>query len=219
MALVSDKYKFMFIHAYRAGGNSMRKALGSPAVGSTLNTLKGIEVLGYHVNAKDLRQYYHDINADNIFETYYKFALVRNPFSWLVSTYKYIKYSPGHNFHDLIKGMNFEHFLHWYVFDAMKMSRPYGSNKYQTLTDFVYDVNGNLLVNFVGKMENMKNILSIIRNNTNVPIHYHDGNLPHINYTSRKLPNWRHYYTAKCHQFVVDHFAKDFDNFEYSMEI
>ena len=114
MALVSEKYNFIFIHIYRTGGNSVRKALGSPAVGYITDVLGGHEVLGYHVEAVDVKQHYESIGSD-FFDKAWKFAIVRNPFSWLVSTYKYIKYHPGHNFNMLVRDMSYYEFLQWYV--------------------------------------------------------------------------------------------------------
>jgi len=212
MALVSRKHNFIFVHIYRTGGNSVRKALGAPAVGSAIDILKANEELGVHVNAKDLRQHYHNVGDDNFWETAYKFAVVRNPFSWLVSTYKYIVYSPGHNFNMMVKSMTYMQFLEWYVNTAMTMDRPFGSNKYSTQYEFLYDDNGNRLVNYIGKVEQLGSALQRISKITGVPL---QNGIPAINKTNPNLPGWKSYYNKQSVDFVNKHFEKDLETFNY----
>lgn len=211
MALVSTKYNFIFIHIYRTGGNAVRKALGAPAVHNPRDLLGGTEVLGVHVDAADLQQYYTNSGESEFFDNAFKFVFVRNPFSWLVSTYKYIKYSPGHNFHSLIKDKSYYYFLEWYVDVAVEMNRPFGSNKYSRLLDFVYDHNGNLIVDYIGKTENMNADLVHITKKLGLQLQQ----VSRVNKSNNKR-NWKSYYNEKrCIEFVEYHFANDLTIFGY----
>lgn len=212
MALASEKHNFIFIHIYRTGGNSVRKSLGAPAVGCVTDLLNGIEVLGVHANITDVQQYYNSIGKQNFFDHAHKFTVVRNPFSWLVSVYKYIKFSPGHNFHKVIRSKSYLEFLNWYVNVAMTTDRPFGANKYQTLQDFITDVDGNVLVDQIAKTEYMQKSLRRIHGKLGIKVH---TATPDINKTRRD--DWKSYYTDhKCIQFVETHFEQDLIRFNYT---
>jgi len=213
MALVSEKHNFIFIHIYRTGGNSVRKALGAPAVGYFTDLLGGQEVLGVHVEANDLQQHYKSIGRSTFFNNAYKFTVVRNPFSWLTSVYKYIKYSTGHNFNLTVKDKSYFDFLCWYANYAMAMSRPFGSNKYSTQHDFIYNNNGNIIVDYVGRSENMSGTLAEIAKVTGIKIQ----EIPKINKTPAGLPGWKSYYKdQRCIKFIQRHFKCDLETFGYS---
>lgn len=210
MALVSKKHNFIFVHIFRCGGNSVRKMLGAPAVGSTVNTLNGKEVLGVHVDAVDLKQYYENIGKSAFYDNAFKFTFVRNPFSWLVSTYKYIAYSPGHGFNSTVCNMNYLEFLHWYVEVAMKLNRPFGANKYQQLHHFIYNEDEELLVDFVGNMEHLSRDMKVIEEETGITI----DTIEHINRTVST--SWKSYYNHNSIKYVQNQFQTDLKWFDYS---
>lgn len=210
MALVSNKHNFIFIHIYRTGGNSIRKMLGSPAVGYFTDILGGQEVLGVHANAADVRKHYESNNQIALYDKAWKFAVVRNPYSWMVSVYKYISRSPGHNYYKDLKDKNFDWFLKWYTDTAMQLDRPFGSNKYQFLHQFVLDSEGNQLVDYVGKMENMPVIARTVSEKTGIKI-------PVIAKINSTAPDsWKSYYNNASIKHVSTIFAKDLEMFGYS---
>lgn len=202
MALITDTYAF--IHIFKTGGNSIRQMIDP--------SREGREVGGVHVEAKGLQQ----LVDKDAFDKLFKFSVVRNPYDWLFSTFLYIRYT-NHNFKDKAGG-SFEQFLTWYVTDAKKHNvNLVDANKYLTLTEFLYNDAGALLVNRVYKYED---IFDITRNGTV------DGNLEfierfnikgilHINRNQHR-PETYTLTPAEC-SIINQHFAKDFENFGYPM--
>ena len=93
--MISEKYNFLFIHRGKSGGNSINEALLSlsedeKTVDSSFQD--GVDRFGifsrrYGTNKHTpLRQYKERIPQD-VFERLFKFAVLRNPYSRLVSAY------------------------------------------------------------------------------------------------------------------------------------
>jgi hypothetical protein len=205
VALISEKHNFIFIHIFRCGGNSIRKMLGAPAAGFPNGTLECEEILGVHSDIHDVKSHLYNSGKAEFYDNAFKFLFVRNPFSWLVSTYEYIRRHPGHNFCNIVKPMNYLQFLHWYVSTAMQFDRPHGANKYQFLHDFMSED-----YQFVGKLEQIADDMIVV--SKNVGIHYSE--ISKIN--GRKEYAWRGYYTEKSITFVNKYFSHDLELFNYS---
>jgi hypothetical protein len=107
MAFVSKSHKFIFVHPYKCAGNSVRDYL--------VKTGDMIEVHLAHSIAKHVKKYFEDKNEINFWNESFKFAFVRNPYSWILSTYFYIKCSKGHERHVEIKGKGFDSF--WMIME------------------------------------------------------------------------------------------------------
>lgn len=210
MALVSKKHNFIFIHIFRCGGNSVRRMIGAPSVGDHTDRLGGEEVLGVHVDMKDVKTYFYKKNEQVFFDNAFKFTFVRNPFSWMVSVYEYIRRHPGHNFQKTVAPMTFVQFLNWYVWTAMEFNKPFGANKYMHLHDFIYDVNGNVAIDFTGTLENLRQDMLLVKNMTGVRL----GEYVKINGRPVGKP-WRDFYSKESIAIVKEHFAKDFELFGY----
>ncbi|HRA74179.1 MAG TPA: hypothetical protein PLB11_15305, partial [Flavobacterium sp.] len=85
-----------------------------------------------------------------------------------------------------------------------------------TLTGFLFDDNGELLVDFVGKLENVNEDFKVIAKRLNFPLENpHNINVPHINITDRE-PNYRKYYDEESKSIISDGFYYDLVNFNYS---
>ena len=89
-----------------------------------------------HTNLSDLEKY---LPAD-LFQSYFKFAFVRNPWSWQVSLYEFGKQDTKHFQHELLNKFDFRDYISWRVENEVKFQ-----------TDFILNNKGDLGMNYLGK--------------------------------------------------------------------
>jgi len=77
---ISHAYRAIFIHPAKCGGSSIRKAFKA-----TISGTGDYSVPFRHSSPKDSREYI----GDNIWKSFYKFTVMRNPFMRLVSWYQH----------------------------------------------------------------------------------------------------------------------------------
>ena len=113
--IISHQKKFIFIHNYKVAGTSIRQSLELYDY-NTINNSTYLDKLKFflgispkvcssqfegHITAVELK----DKIPHKIFNDYYKFGFVRNPWDWQVSLYKYMLKLESHPQHTLIKSM------------------------------------------------------------------------------------------------------------------
>lgn len=82
--LISNSKKIIFLHTWKTGGTSIKKALNSfRDKTSPFNDNNHFK----HITAVKLREYLVD---KNIFDQYFKFLFIRNPWDVQVSYYFYV---------------------------------------------------------------------------------------------------------------------------------
>ena len=210
MALVSETNNFIFIHIYKCGGNSVRRMLGTPNIGQPdVNELSAYEVHGVHANIADVKRHFDQKGMEQFYNDAFKFTTIRNPFSMLVSLYKYIRNSKIHPYHDAMMNKNFSMFLHWYVYEAMFIERPYGANKYQFLHQFL-EIAGTGQMDYIMRLEAITEDIKYACMRIGIP----PKEMPIINVSKSKKP-YRDFYSTENKQFVEEHFAKDLEQFNY----
>ena len=220
--LISHKKKFIFIHIFKTAGTSItenfvpyarlidkiahqyyptKKAING------INRLFGISgkgsqwATGFHKHASAL-EIKKKLNAE-VFDTYFKFAFVRNPYDWLVSYYYYVQESAYHPEYKKIKGIGFEDFIPWYI-----------NQSPHTMSSFLVDEKGNTIVDYIGKLETLNNDIINISDKLNIPVKkISKRNVTH----KRKDKNYNEYYTPKTLKLVNDYFKKDFELLGYDM--
>lgn len=114
-----------------------------------------------------------------------------------------------------------------------KLPAPGRDDKYRHImpqTEMLYDDAGNLLVDFVGKFENLQEDFDKVCNH----LGFEDSGLQHINSSDKKsrelrrkfrnfvhrnnesgLRNYVDFYDDETRQYVSDLYRKDIDNFGY----
>ncbi len=132
-------------------------------------------------------------------DEFYKFAFVRNPYDMEVSLYYYMRQKKSHRYHDLVSRMNsFDEYIEW---------RVNRNVVYQY--DYITDQNGDMIVDFVGRFENMHHdFLSVCK---------HIGlclELPKLN-ESKRNRNYRDIYSEYSQRLVKERFEKDLNFFNY----
>ncbi|NER05350.1 MAG: sulfotransferase family protein [Okeania sp. SIO3C4] len=232
--LISFDKKFLFIHIPKNAGTSITNVLtpfafdpGSKKVNNILNfpfdytqrKLKfhikkrillikspvgiklGISNSGSlkHAKAVDLKK----ILGKNLFDNLFKFAFVRNPWAKEVSNYEYIKRRKDHPLNPLIHfhSLSLEQFLEW------KISKNYKSPQ----LNFIADYNDNLLVDFIGKVEDIDRDIKKISKQINID----SEKVPKLN--SRKQPyNYQEFYNSHSKKLVEILHEKELKLFDYS---
>ena len=134
-----------------------------------------------HFTAREIRQMYPDSSGK------FSFTFVRNPWDRLVSY--------GHS---LSVGVDWDHPNRFNRLDL----RPQ--------VDFIFDDNGEPLVDFIGKFENLAEDFETVCRKIGIPT----PPLPHLN--SFEHRHYRDYYDESAQQFIADTYAADIARFGYS---
>jgi hypothetical protein len=217
--LISHSHRFIFFHVAKTAGLSVREALMPYTEEPTQFKIKRPpclkdgkpnpfytvwDALLLHAKASDAQKEL----PPEIFERYYKFAFVRNPWDWQVSMYHFILSEPNHSRQQLVKSLgSFERYLEWVI--ATSHPFPKGATKLQR--EAITDCAGNLLVDFVGRYETLAQDFYHVCRTLNITTQ-----LPHVNKSAHC--DYRDYYTERTRQMVAEHFAGDIDLFGYSFE-
>lgn len=216
--LVSYKYRFIFIHNYKVAGNSINKAfkkysIPNPTKNIALNkilensghfgwiTMQALRKVPFifnydeHEKAIDARKVF----PSEMWNEYFKVGFVRNPWDWSVSLYHYILQKPHHWAHAKFKECgSFENYIKSGTFREAHPSQY----------EFFVDENENLIMDFMGKMENIDKDVEHISNKLGIKT-----SVPHINPSKHK--NYREYYNQETKNLVGDFFKKDIELFKY----
>ena len=206
--LMSRKYGFLFIHIYKNAGTSITSSLrpftGQGKLKSVTNhILKKVKLptpffdpqpFPPHITAPELI----DALGIDLFNSLFSFAFVRNPWDWQVSLYKFMLKEPTHFQHDLVKKLgNFDEYIKWRCENEVRFQK-----------DFIYSENNELLVDFVGKFENIDADFREICSRIGI-----SASLPKLNVSNTKP--YQEYYSDNSRELVRRTFEPDITLFEY----
>lgn len=177
---------------------------------------RGTEKLS-HLSAAEYVSCDHISQQD--FDRYYKFSFVRNPWSRLVSEYRYRNFLSHKSFKDFV--MN-------------KLPKPSWDDKFRHVmpqTEMLYSDEGQLLVDFVGKFETLQQDFDQVCEQ----LGFSESRLPHINSSDKKsrelrrkarnilhrnkesgLHTYTEFYDEETRDFVAQLYRTDIENFDYS---
>lgn len=166
-----------------------------------------------HAFADTYRTY--ELNEEMM--SYYKFTFVRNPFKRLVSCFEdkcngnYVGLTVWdyYKFGQLFSKIHdFNQFVYWVVLIPNRWAEPHFAGQYQ----MIY-TKGKCQVDFVGKIENLKDEYEPIRERFNLlPLEQKNRVF------SKTGKNWMDYYTPFTARLVYWKFKKDFEVFGYEEE-
>ena len=208
--LRSSRYKFIFVHAPKNAGSSVAgqlipyadyrpfKIFTTPMrkIGFPINL--GAEPLAAHSTALEIKNL-----LGNSFHDYFSFGFSRDPYDRLLSRFFYSKYTKVRN-------------PYLSLFKNCPTVNDYVSNVLGTThfpkkqVDYFYDHQSKLLVDYVGKVEQMKLSLEYISAKIGLNIPY-----SHVN-KSRNKSAYDALSTSSIDK-INKYFMLDFTEFGYSM--
>jgi sulfotransferase famil protein len=204
--MISHQYGCIFIHIPKTGGKSVQRFFATN-----------------WQNHEDISCYAQDLEP-RIFKSYYKFAVVRNPWDRIVSDYNYQRKKRSQADHRLFihdeRGNN-RSFSQW--LEAV-LSDPFccepaewgahvsqGIHRWSPQVDWI-SINGKIAVDRVLRMENLQEDFAELCGTLGLP--------------SRELPccNWRchrhysYYHDESTRRLVEKYYAKDIETFGYRFD-
>jgi len=166
--------------------------------------------------------------TQEMFDEYFKFAFVRNPWSRTVSIYKYFGYDKKSDFKSFLLGDFKNKFFEekqWFVGPQ---------------SDFIYAEDGRLLVDYIGRFEDLQVNFEFVCKKIGLP----SIKVPHVNESAgsnnilgsnprkmvknllripkiRRIPNyknWQDYYDRESIDWVSRLYEKDIELFGYDFD-
>ena len=194
-----NKEKIVFVHVPKAAGTSINKAL----YGRTLG----------HYTALQIKSAF-----PNLYENAFVFSLGRNPWSQVLSAYRFAKQGAtdsmgisNPSYYQRYEFRSFESFLfEWLVFQDLKEIDFVFRPQYSFLCG---DGNYDVIVDYVGKVENIVEAASKIKEFTGRSI-----KLNRENVTRGKVEYQKHYKDNDSVNVIRDIYANDIEIFGYSFD-
>ena len=210
--MVLRELKCVFVHIPKTGGSSIEKVL-NPEMGpvsqmSSVDLFVGwsdeFKIWMQHATMQQL----NDFHSENL-TTYFKFGFARNPWDRAVSDYLWLirdaeEISGIHAFYDYLTSRGF----------FSKMFENIGSMDYRgdhiiPQVDFLFDKNGNSLVDFIGKTEDFEQDVNIVCDKIGIP----RREFPYEKRSARR--HYNDYYNDDTRCIVAEKYAKDIEHFGY----
>lgn len=188
--------KIIFIHIPKTGGTSIENILGliKKENGYGINNSKKAE---QHFIWND----YINILGLKIYNEYYKFSIIRNPYNRLISEYFW---SPVCGY---IKNQNFNEFLNFVkdVIDNEKYNENIFYDHFIPQYEFIVDNNDKLMVDKLYKFENFNEITNDFKEKYNL-------NIPHL---QKGVYKFKIELSDDQQKFIYELYKKDFEYFGY----
>jgi hypothetical protein len=203
---LSYSHRFVFIHIYRTAGSSVAEALKPfsydpaevPLLKEPIKRFKTRRWLSYdygHMRAKELKR----ALRPQMFDQFYKFAFVRNPWDWQVSIYHKALQYPTHHDNEFFKSLgSFDRYLDWRI-------REKGP---ELQTDFVLGGRDEVLLDLIGRYEAVTRDFATACSEIGVQC-----TLPHKN--ESRHTDYTDYYTAETQALVAEAYRKDIEFLGY----
>ena len=193
---ISHNTRSIFIHIQKTAGDAIETAVRKDDPALEVDRFGGRR----HLFARDLAA----VVAPEIWTAYFRFAFVRNPWDRLVSWYCMCLQTANNPFSKYVRdnAPTFADFI-------TRTTTGMGERTTYNQLDFLVGSNGDSLVDFVGRYENLADGYAVVKKRLGLS---HD--LPHTNASSHT--GYRDYYTTATRAIVADRFARDIAHFKYA---
>jgi len=201
--LISHKHKFIFIHIPKTAGTSISSAL-NPFCEESYPSIK-------HWSAVKIKEKF----GSDIWNEYFKFTFIRNPYERLLSWYNMIdknRWRPNANSFQSHVKKNIHSFREFIMEDKQSIDiNRFPQQRIAQLKKI--SENGRVIVDFVGKYENLNEDFYYICKKLNIP----QTILPHINKFDHD--HYMNYYTEEMIKEVNSFAEEDFIHFYNKKDI
>ncbi len=206
--LISTRHRFIFFHVPKAAGSSITRAFQRYSdypfarlyhyAFDILGERPSLHLFPRHISPAELR----DRLGQAKFDPYFKFAFVRTPFDWHVSQFHFHKQKKDAFFHATFKEMDFSDYVEWAV-ENTEVARSRQKR-------FLSDEDGELLVDFVGKVELLDQDVQELSHRLGLNVE-----IPSKNPSERKR-DYREYYDERSRRLIEESHQEDLEAFGYA---
>ena len=211
--MISHDQKCIFIHIPKCGGSSVEEVIWPDIKGRTEEDLWMGFVTLYenkyqtgglqHLLAWQVRE---EVGRD-VFDSYYKFTFVRNPWDRIVSQFAFMQLRP-----DLMDYLGMKHDTEFKSY--LELIRLKEHVQWMPQVRFFLDHDGSVLVNRIGRLEDFKRDCAQIFSSLGLGLDQLPG---HSNRSKRQ--SLRHYYSDReSIEMVADIFVEDIDYLGYKFD-
>ncbi len=216
--IISHKYRFIFLRTEKTASTSLtsalRETLGDEALhaglkrpgwakyspihhGALKRNLPDLFGLHPHATARQVRR----VLGPEIFDSYYKFAVERNPWERQVSLYFHREWKKGNANPD---------------FDRDMRSRLYRNTEYVRLNNWsIYAIGGQVVADRVLRYEHLEDELGELSDALGFPARL---SLPKLRNYTGKRDHYTTYYSDETRKLVALWYAKEIEAFDYRFE-
>lgn len=215
---ISHNKKFVFFSKPKCASSSIRKALDKYS--DILSTSS--PPYHHHTTALQMKIHFNKMGWD--WNSYFKFITMRNPWDMVVSFYHFAK--PDINgiyfweevrlgikrdknnlipFEQWILNKDIKKSWHGLLYKNGEFHKNLWTNDFSffTLSNFILDENGNSLVDYIVKVEDMKRELNVVFDKISIP-------LKRIRKRNKsKHKHYRHYYSEEAKKIIEKEFQYD----------
>lgn len=217
--LLSNRYQFLFVHIAKTGGTSVRAALNplrwrDPHYYLMWVAHRFSHWTGHRIGTKFPR-HSKIIAAKEMlpaehFEEIFKFSFVRNPWDLQVSSFHHIQRERPQFMNGIT---DFKEFMR-YKLDPQRPYQFHIDTSLEWQTDYLCDLRGKLLVDFIGRYENLAEDFNSVVQRLKLPIQQ----LPHKRKATDRDKDYRRYYDDETAEMVARHFARDIELLDYRFD-
>jgi hypothetical protein len=217
--LLSNRYRFLYVHIAKTGGTSVRAALRQlqwrdPYYAAQFVCSRLSHLTGHRIAAKLPRHAKivcaQEMLPKDFFDGLFKFAVVRNPWDLQVSSYHHLKRERPH----LLEGHeSFDAFTRWKL-DPERAYQYHIDTSITLQTDYLIDLHGQVLTDYLGRYERLHEDFDHICRTLGIAT----PPLPHKRQATDRSKDYRSYYSNDLAERVARHFARDVELLGYRFD-
>jgi len=216
---LSPGHRILFVHIAKTGGTSIRAALKrlhwTDPYAIPIHLVNGLtRVLKYRTGSKFPRHAKaiaaYECIGEPFWSELFKFTFVRNPWDLQVSSWHHLRRVPSAPTDEL---GTFEAFLR-HKFDRARPFQYFFEISRQLQSHYILDHEGNVIVDFVGRFERLKEDFEEACRLGGIP----QVKLPHKRHSTERRKDYRIYYDDVTAELVASHYAQDIALFGYAFD-